>query len=82
MLFAYIFGSFVSLRPFSDIDIGICLDKEPENTMDMEFELENGLEEKLRLPVDVRILNMAPLSFCYNVVKEGKLIVDNDSNKR
>ncbi len=82
LLFAYIFGSFVSSRAFSDIDIGIYLEQEPDNQMDTEFDLENALEEKIRLPVDIRILNTAPLSFCYNVIREGTVIVDNDSDRR
>lgn len=80
--FAYIFGSFATPGPFSDIDIAIYLEKPVDDPLDAEFDLENALEERIRLPVDVRILNKAPVSFCRNVIKEGTVIIDNDPNRR
>ena len=46
------------------------------------MELENELEDILHIPVDIRIINNAPLSFQYNVLKTGKVIVDGDKTLR
>jgi hypothetical protein len=34
------------------------------------------------LPVDVRVLNGAPLSFQYHVIKDGQVIVDHNPDIR
>lgn len=81
IVFAYIFGSFLSSESFSDIDIGIYLDNEniSDNALQIEFGLERELEEYLHIPADVRILNCAPLSFVFNVIKTGSLVADRNS---
>jgi len=81
--FAYIFGSFVSEKKFSDIDIGIFVDSEDNiNSLNFELKMEKELHSLLHLPVDVRIVNNAPLSFVYHVIKEGILIKDEDPSQR
>ena len=34
------------------------------------------------MPVDVRILNKAPISFVYHVIKDGIIVVDKNSDLR
>lgn len=83
ILFAYIFGSFVSGDAFNDIDIGLFIDdKKSKSTLKIELELENELEESLHVPFDVRIINNAPLSFVYNILKNKIVILDKDKNLR
>jgi hypothetical protein len=36
----------------------------------------------VRIPADVRILNEAPLSFQYTVIRQGKVLLDHDPNRR
>jgi predicted nucleotidyltransferase len=79
---AYLFGSFVAVDSFSDIDLGVIIETDPVNLMLFEFELENRLEKICGHPVDVRVLNRAPLSFCQNVISHGKVILDRDPNHR
>jgi predicted nucleotidyltransferase len=79
---AYIFGSFITGRSFADIDLGISIRHEPENVLEYEIELENNLEKLLKLAIDVRILNKAPLSFLQNVIRHGLVIVDCEPNTR
>jgi predicted nucleotidyltransferase len=85
---AYVHGSFVEKVPFRDIDIALYYHPVPEfNLLDRELELEVALEEALieagfRLPVDVRIINQAPLSFRYRVIKDGDLLLARDDNCR
>ncbi|ACI19832.1 type VII toxin-antitoxin system MntA family adenylyltransferase antitoxin [Dictyoglomus thermophilum] len=80
ILFAYIFGSFVDSEKYNDIDIAIYVsDFNREKVLDMEFELERILEDKLKIPFDVRIINEAPLGFVYNVLKNKIIVLDRDS---
>jgi predicted nucleotidyltransferase len=83
ILFAYIFGSFASEDSFQDVDIGIFIsgvkDRSP---LRLELETEGELEDAIHIPVDVRIINNAPLSFIYNILKNKIVIVDNDKSLR
>jgi predicted nucleotidyltransferase len=77
-----LFGSFIAAESFSDIDLGMIIKTEIANLMLFEFELENRLEKICSHPVDVRVLNRASLSFCQNVIRFGKVILDRDPNLR
>ncbi len=80
IVFVYVFGSFNTGEKFNDIDIAIYLsDGDRASALDKELSLEVELLNRLQLPVDVRILNFAPLPFVYNVLKTGRVIVDRDS---
>jgi predicted nucleotidyltransferase len=48
----------------------------------MELDTERELENTVKIPVDVRIINHAPLSFIYHVVKSGFVIVDKNTSIR
>ena len=84
----YVHGSFIKGGPFHDIDLALYYHPTPKfNPLDKELDLEVALEEGLikagfRIPVDVRIINKAPLSFRYNVIKEGQLLLVRDDNQR
>jgi predicted nucleotidyltransferase len=82
ILTVYIFGSFISARYFSDIDIGIIAAMDLSKPLEFELELENRLEKVIKYPVDVRILNQAPLSFAQNVFRSGRVIIDKNPNLR
>ena len=82
ILTVYIFGSFISARYFSDIDIGIIAAIDLSKPLEFELELENRLEKVIKYPVDVRILNQAPLSFAQNVFRSGRVIIDKNPNLR
>ena len=78
--FAYIHGSFVKNSPFKDIDIAIYIEElsfdKLKSPLKFELNLETLLEEYLsesgfKIPVDIRILNYAPLSFQYSVIRDG-----------
>ena len=83
ILFAYIFGSFASEDSFKDIDVGIFVTGEKfKSPLRLELDMEGELETAIHTPVDVRIINNAPLSFIYNILKKGIVIVDNDKSLR
>lgn len=81
--FAFVHGSFVIDSHFRDIDIAIFLDQMPESLLDYELALETELMNAVgTYQVDVRVLNTAPLSFKYNVIKSGSILLVRDDNKR
>lgn len=81
--FAFAHGSFVKEGHFQDIDIAIFLDQIPEHLLDYELSLETELMNTVgAYQVDVRVLNTAPLSFKYNVIKNGSILLVKDDNKR
>ena len=83
LIFAYIFGSFISEDHFKDLDIGIFVSNRIVGSpLRLELEIEGELEDAVHIPVDVRIINNAPLPFVYNVLKSGFLIVDNNRHLR
>ena len=77
--FAFVYGSFLR-GTFRDIDVGVFLE---ESQVPLEEQLEyqlNLLEELSPLteyPLDVRVINGAPLAFRYNVTC-GRLLFTRD----
>jgi len=83
ILFAYLHGSFLTNEFFNDIDLALYLRKIPDSLLEYELNMEVILSNVVvGAPVDVRLLNGAPLSFQYNVVKEGMPIIVHDDNER
>lgn len=84
--FAYLHGSFLNEEKFGDIDIAVYLTKEAHIPQDFiikfEIDLEVQLEKLTGYPVDVRVLNNTPLSFRYNVLKNGKLLFARDEDSQ
>lgn len=81
--FAYIHGSFLQEGYFKDIDIAVYLNDVPESYLQYELQLESELIQLLAaFEIDVRVLNSAPLSFRYHVIKEGQLLMARDDDIR
>jgi len=83
VVFGYVFGSFWE-GVFKDIDVAIFIDegKKP-SFLRYELQMESLLNKAVgRFRFDVRILNGAPLSFRYEVIKNGKLITTKDEESR
>ena len=73
ILFAYLHGSFLNSDCFKDIDLALYLKKMPDSLLEYELNMEVMMSYAVvGVPVDVRLMNGAPLSFQYNVVKEGR----------
>jgi len=83
ILFAYIHGSFLMGR-FRDVDIAVYLrgSHDKKSILKTELKLEELLERKIGYAVDVRVLNQAPLSFRFNVIRHGELVFSRDENLR
>ncbi|MBP7411493.1 MAG: hypothetical protein KA818_08160 [Methanoculleus sp.] len=84
ILFAYVYGSFLQ-GPFRDIDIAVSLvHGSPGLTDPLRYELAlaQELEEAIGVPVDVRVLSAAPLSFAFTVLRTGEILLSRDERVR
>jgi len=81
--FAYLHGSFIKNEGFKDIDLAVYAKKMPFSLLQYELSLETEIMEQIgRYIVDVRILNSSPLSFRFNVIRDGiVLFVRNDDER-
>jgi predicted nucleotidyltransferase len=77
---AYLFGSVArgTARPGSDVDVGVLYEIDPPKTLEARFGLESDLELALHVPVQVVVLNDAPVDLIVRVLRDGKLIVERD----
>jgi predicted nucleotidyltransferase len=75
--FAYLFGSVLERNRVHDVDVGVYLC--PAAAVPAEYALDLGqrLSSALGIQVDVRVLNSAPVSFFFHVLR-GALIVSHD----
>jgi len=81
--FAYLHGSFMKAGGFRDIDVAVYADALPASPLDYELRLEaESMNAVSGFPVDVRVLNGAPLSFRYNAIKNGLLLFARDDDER
>ena len=72
IVLAMLHGSFLTDRPFRDIDLALYLDPaEIRREVLRDYELEQGVRwsTELGMPIDVRALNDAPLAFRYHALK-------------
>jgi len=82
VLFAYVYGSLLSDLPVHDIDIGICVEGIAEDAATgYALDLSSTMQIVSNVPVDVRVINFAPLPFQYQVIR-GELIFERDENAR
>ncbi|ABB15046.1 type VII toxin-antitoxin system MntA family adenylyltransferase antitoxin [Carboxydothermus hydrogenoformans] len=83
---AYVFGSYRrgEIRPLSDIDLAVLLDRNLSKTerLEIQIELLDDLIEFLGTEeIDLVILNDVPLSIQYGVLKDKKIVYYSDKQK-
>jgi len=81
VVFAYVHGSFVELDAFRDIDVALWV-KDPEEAFNYAVALSVKLEAEVGVPVDVHVLNDAPLPFKRQVFTKGELLLSVDEGFR
>ncbi|MGE3153896.1 MAG: nucleotidyltransferase domain-containing protein [Nitrospiraceae bacterium] len=75
---AYLYGSCLSETMFHDVDVGLYLHPSASGrSSSIAAELEDRLSSMLGLPVDIRVLNEAPVTFVYHVLR-GSLLLCRD----
>ncbi len=75
--FAFVFGSFVEEGPFHDLDVAVYLDEAVEDPWDTLLDLWEAFASQVDLPLDVCLLNEAPLALRYGATC-GRLIYARD----
>ncbi len=81
VVFAYLHGGFVERRFFRDVDVAVWL-ADPGDSLRVEVDLSSELETRLGVPIDVHVLNEAPLPFRHHVFAEGVLLFSRDETLR
>src|SRR5574340_828181 len=72
--FAYLYGSVLDSDRIHDVDVGVQLQaSESPQAVDLAADLATRLSTAISLPVDVRILNHAPLPFLFHVLHGQRL---------
>ena len=80
VVFAYLHGSFITEEAFRDVDLALYVATKPGfDTSLRRYELDIGVDctAKIRMPIDVRALNDAPVAFRHHVLK-GRLLFTRD----
>lgn len=81
----YLFGSTArgTARAGSDIDVAVLFDAPPPGTLSgPRFVIEGELERALGTPVDLVVLNDAPVDLRTRVLRDGRLLVERDRPAR
>jgi len=81
IVFAYVHGGFLERSFFRDIDVAIWI-KSIEKAFYYTVDYSAKLELEIGFPVDIHVLNEAPLSFKYHVFTRGKLLFSRDEYLR
>lgn len=81
VVFAYLHGGFLEKPFFRDVDVAIWI-KDLEKAFDYTVNLSASLEAKLGYPIDLQVLNGAPLPFRHRVFTRGKLLFSKDERLR
>ena len=82
---AYLFGSVArgSAGPRSDVDVGVLLADDPPRTLaGLLLDLEDDLRQRLRLPIQLVVLNRASVDLVHRVLRDGRLLLDRDPSRR
>ena len=74
---AYLFGSALDATTVHDVDVGVFFAHSVPQAARLAGELAARLGKAIGLPVDVRVLNHAPISFLYHVFR-GRLLLCRD----
>ncbi len=75
--FGYLYGSVLDSDTVHDVDVGLYLRESEAASAATAIDLSNRLTAIIGMPVDVRVLNEAPLSFVYHVLR-GRLLFCRD----
>jgi len=75
--FAYLFGSFTLEGSFEDIDVAVYVTPDilqHTDALTLSFDLADTLEQAVGLPVDVVVLNTAPLALQFEAARGEPLM--------
>ena len=79
--FAWLHGSFLSGGGFHDVDVGVHLNGAEDVRSRRALDLGLRLDSDTRFPVDVRVLNDAPVPFLFHVFRGGRLLLSRNDER-
>ena len=79
--FAWLHGSFFSGGGFHDVDVGVHLNAAPDARYRRTLDLAVRLDREAGFPVDVRVLDDAPVTFLFHVFREGRLLLSRNDER-
>ena len=79
--FAWLHGSFPGGGGFHDVDVGVHLNAAADVRFRRALELGVRLDREAGFPVDVRVLNDAPVTFLFHVFREGRLLFSRNDER-
>ncbi len=82
---AYLYGSRArgDARPASDVDVAVLFEGPQPATLDgLRFDLASMLEDAVGVPVDLLVLNAAPVDLVHRVLRDGILVCERDRAAR
>jgi predicted nucleotidyltransferase len=81
VLFAYVHGSFIKEREFRDIDVAVCTVGSTDR-LHLESDLSHELSKEVGLPVEVRVIDEAPVAFQMAAVRDGLVLASMSEEAR
>ena len=79
--FAWLHGSFLGGGGFHDVDVGVHLHAAADARLRRALDLGVRLDRDTGFPVDVRVLNDAPVTFLFHVFREGCLLLSRNDER-
>lgn len=82
---AWLFGSVArgTAGPASDVDVAVLYEEGPPPGFDgLGLGLEGDLERVLRRPVQLAVLDRAPVDLVHRVLRDGRLLADRNPSRR
>jgi hypothetical protein len=79
VVFAYVYGSFVERDSFRDLDVAVWI-RSVGDAFYYTVDFSAKLEVEMGVPIDVQVLNEAPLPFKHYVFTRGRLLFSKDEN--
>jgi len=73
IVFAYVHGGFIETEVFRDVDVAVWI-KNPKDAFGFEVDISAKLQAKFKIPIDLRVINQAPLPFKHRTYVRGKLL--------
>lgn len=81
----YLFGSRARgmSREGSDVDLGLLLRSAPPALLlGQPFELQAELSSELGIPVDLVVMNTAPVDLVHRILRDGRIVLEQDRSRR